>query len=329
MTKSAILILAHKAPQQLARLVSRLQCDYFDIFIHVDSKSDINPFHEAITEHNVIWIEKRINTRLMNFSLIDATMSLIESALSHGIYSYFILLTGQDYPIKSNLYIQTFLERNYPMDFIDMYSVEEAPKKGIKGVNHLGRYYFSQRLRDVLSRLVGVKFFYSNQGKFVRALAFIYDRIMTFLLYQPRKAIAKTLYTYSAGSHFWMLTESSVKLLLDIYNQDNHLKQIFRHVNVPEESYCQTVLSVKENLILPNEYHQILSPENHMDNPAMRLIKWYEDGRPILYHPAIWRKKDIKFIMEAKALFARKFDNAVDDDVMDEIDRCITESHND
>ena len=42
--KIAHLILTHKNPKQLERLLNALQHDAFDFFIHVDRKTDIEPF---------------------------------------------------------------------------------------------------------------------------------------------------------------------------------------------------------------------------------------------------------------------------------------------
>lgn len=44
-----------------------------------------------------------------------------------------------------------------------------------------------------------------------------------------------------------------------------------------------------------------------MDNPALRLIKWYENGVHTSGHPADWQPSDFSTIANANALFARKF----------------------
>ena len=52
MDKIAILILAHKNPHQLARLITCFNDCRYDIYIHIDKKVDISPFKEAITARN-------------------------------------------------------------------------------------------------------------------------------------------------------------------------------------------------------------------------------------------------------------------------------------
>lgn len=324
MDKIAILILAHKNPTQLSHLVARLDCSHFDLFIHVDSKSEIRPFMDACSTSTskLVWVRKRIDTNLMTFSLIDATMSCVTEAIScHQDYKYYILITGQDYPIKSNNYIYDTLMSSYPMDFIDMYGLIDARNHGVQWVEHLGHSYFSQRLRHYIRKTIGNSFYFSPRGKIVKAPAIIYDKFMSHLRYTPRKAIAKTEYTYSAGSHFWTLTDTSIMFIKDRYENDKHINSIFRHTPVPEESYFQTILSAKRDLRLPEMYDQFKSAEKKMDNPALRLIKWYENGVHTSGHPALWKKEDFAFIQSAKALFARKFDENTDIDIYTLIDK--------
>ena len=274
MDRIAILILAHKMPNQLQRLVNRLKNDYFDIFIHIGKQFDIKPFQEVVSGENVHWVDDRKETGIYSFSLIEATMSLLGDALKTRPYKYYVLLTGQDYPIKSNDEIYKCLLDSYPMDYIDMYGCDEGYSKGIDWVGSLGKTYFAQGLRNKLSKLVGNQFYFSPKGRSIRAIAVVCDYIMTVLGFVPRDAIKKTKYTYSAGSHFWMLTDSSAKFLYNCYITDDNINRIFKYAPAPEESYCQTILSAKPDIRLPDIYSQLKSHDLHMDGPHLRLIKW-------------------------------------------------------
>ena len=52
------LILAHKNPQQLYRLIKALDDGKSQFFIHVDSKTAIEPFTALFQEEHVIFIDK-------------------------------------------------------------------------------------------------------------------------------------------------------------------------------------------------------------------------------------------------------------------------------
>ena len=323
--KIAILILGHKLPHQMARLVKRLDDVRFDIFIHIDAKVPIEPFKESVSGccsiSTIYFVEDRIKTYFFDYSLVEATCKCADLAVRTGKYKYFILLTGQDFPIKSNDFIYNKLMASYPMCWIDMYDVEEASKHGVKWVNKIGFSYTSQRARRGLLSLVGSKFYFSPSGKIVKLFAVIYDKIQTICSYVPRNELKKLSYKYSAGSHFWMLPDIAVTHILNNFKKDKALTKIFRHIAAPEESYFQTSLSAMEGLLLPDEFIQFSSPQNEMDNPSLRLIKWYEHGIKTDGHPAIWKLEDLSFIMQSKSLFARKFDETVDSGIIDQFER--------
>lgn len=111
MRRIAILIIAHNRPKQLLRLIESLDIDRFDFFIHIDGKTEISQFSDLMKLDNVIFLKKRVRTFLDDFSLVEATMNLLEEALSRN-YVYYCLLSGQDYPIKVlNTYMINLLVR--------------------------------------------------------------------------------------------------------------------------------------------------------------------------------------------------------------------------
>lgn len=326
MKKIAVLILAHKYPKQLERLLIHMDDVRFDFYIHVDAKSPIAPFQylKQVTKHSkVIFTKNRIKTYFNDFSLVEATCSIMTEATSKNEpYMYYVLLTGQDYPIKSNNHIYQTLTENYPMSYIDMYGVEYAFNNGVKWVGRIGYKYFSQSFRRKILNLVGNKFYFSRKGTMVKILPVMYDKVMTTIGYSPRKKISQTAYIYSAGSHFWILPNIAVQHILDKFETDSNINNIFRHISAPEESYFQTVLSTMKDLRLPCKMlDQFSTPEKEMDNPALRLIKWYENGIHTNGHPAIWNTDDIDTIDNAKALFARKFDMNINSDIIDYLDK--------
>lgn len=325
MRKIAILILAHRYTEQLRRMVQRLDCEYFDVYLHVDAKSNIAPFIKGLTgamkTSKLAFVTQRIPTYLNDFSLVDATCASLHEAIEGDDYQYFALLTGQDYPIKSNQTIYETLTAAYPMSFIDMYGAEEAFRKGVQWVEHIGQYYYSQQLRKRMLRLVGQKAYNSKCGKLLRGIAVAYDRVRTLAGCSPREEIKDAGYVYSAGSHFWILPDVAAKHLLNVWKNDAKLNRIFHHIAAAEESYFQTALSTFDGLQLPADmYEQFESEEKEMDNPALRLIKWYENGVKTNGHPAIWNIEDVQTLSHARALFARKFDAATDSAILDYID---------
>lgn len=106
----AYLILAHKAPSHLVRLVTRLQGPECTFVIHLDGKSvgpDWDEACEKLRQPNILWAE-RIDCEWGDFSLVQATLNAIGKLYaSVRPFDFAVLLSGQDYPVKSNGYIES------------------------------------------------------------------------------------------------------------------------------------------------------------------------------------------------------------------------------
>ena len=69
----AYLILPFQFPESLARLVNRLDSPNVHFFIHVDGKSDIQPFLRALPPaENVHYTEVRSKMHWRGFALVEA-----------------------------------------------------------------------------------------------------------------------------------------------------------------------------------------------------------------------------------------------------------------
>jgi len=112
--KIAMLILAHQNPEMLKRLVRALDDARFDIFIHIDEGSKIEDFDfsEKRTRHsNLFIVPNRIRSRWGDISLFDAMVGLYQYAMEQGHYDWFITLSGEDYPIRSNDEIYEYITK--------------------------------------------------------------------------------------------------------------------------------------------------------------------------------------------------------------------------
>ena len=77
MKKKTYIILAHKAPDQLKRLIDRLNDEDSFFFIHIDKKSYIEPFTECVVGNNIKFITNRINCLWGDFSQVIATLGFL------------------------------------------------------------------------------------------------------------------------------------------------------------------------------------------------------------------------------------------------------------
>jgi hypothetical protein len=122
--KIAHLILTHKNPQQLERLVKALQHEQFDFYIHIDKKSDIQPFTYLAAQPNVFFIQNRTKIYWAGWGTIQATINGFEEILPKK-YDYINVISGQDFPLKSADHIYRYLLERKGKEFITCESMDD------------------------------------------------------------------------------------------------------------------------------------------------------------------------------------------------------------
>lgn len=108
------LVLVHQSPPMLAILLERLQDSNNHFVIHVDAKEDIHPFKNAVRDiGNCHFIQNRYESTWGSFALVEATleaMSYVRNVLRKR--QRIILLSGADFPIRNNQFINDFLAKD-------------------------------------------------------------------------------------------------------------------------------------------------------------------------------------------------------------------------
>src|ERR1700728_2180849 len=98
------ILLVHKDPDQVRRLVDRLSSDESYFYIHVDKDVDISLFKKELEGlENVYFLEneQREYGTWVDIGIVEATINALKQILKDKREGYCVLLSGQDYPIKS------------------------------------------------------------------------------------------------------------------------------------------------------------------------------------------------------------------------------------
>ena len=119
--KIGILILAHSNSDQLKLLVDSLKNDFI-LFIHIDAKSTISQY--IFSEYKDVFVMKKHKIYWGSYDMIVATLDLFKWAYSYGC-DYYMLISGSDFPIKSNQEIIHEIKENQDVNFI---SYEKLPR---------------------------------------------------------------------------------------------------------------------------------------------------------------------------------------------------------
>jgi hypothetical protein len=123
--KIAHLILTHKNPVQLERLLNALRHECFDFYIHVDKKVDIQPFLYLSQQPNVFFIKKRTRVAWGDFGTIQATINGFREILPLHRHDYINVISGQDFPVRSAGFIHQYIADRKGQEFITCQSMDD------------------------------------------------------------------------------------------------------------------------------------------------------------------------------------------------------------
>ncbi len=121
MTSLNYIILAHKNPEQIKRLVNRLKHKNVNFYIHVDKSIPLKPFSDALTDIDKIYLlndEERVTCHWADLGMVLGTIECIKRILSDGRSGYAVLLSGQDYPLYNSTEIFEFFKHNNGLHYI-------------------------------------------------------------------------------------------------------------------------------------------------------------------------------------------------------------------
>ena len=311
---NAVLIMCHKNPEQVNRLIDKCLCKNTKVFLHCDSKmGDVCCFERE----GVYLTDRRIHGELDTRSLVDIAMLMIQKAkqveTEENIhFDYYLLLSGQDYLIKPMRWINEQLKKAYPTPFIDCtpYSTDNwlyhkfCSSKRLLGFNkwvsgHIPKKSALYPVRALL-RIVGVVW------KKALSVFHITDR---------HKLKGVDLY---GGSAWWILPDKAIDYLFN--NFKSELSEKLLATFTPEETYFQTMLmqSPLKELVAVN-------PTDMVAQNCKTWAYFFDENKSFKGHPYIFTKDEYQKLITSDRWIARKFDITVCSEIFDLLDKYLIE----
>lgn len=274
MERHAYLILAHADAEQLQRLVEALDDPRNDIYIHIDAKSDISLFEGISTRRaRLDFIAERVDVRWGHTSVMHAEYALFR-CVAGGAYSRIHLLSGADFPLRSQDYIHRFFSTRRNEEFIEILDMDPEARWG--EISKKMRVY-NPFMAQGASRTAWV-------GRL-----FVWIRRMSMMV-QTVVGVRRR-YTFNdlrKGAEWVSVTQEFVDALM---SHEMQIKREYRLTNCCDEIYKQTVA-------WNTHFRQRLSTMG-----SLRLID-FDRGNG--YSPYTWRESDIEELAASDALFVRK-----------------------
>lgn len=297
------LILAHKNPLQLSRMIERLDDGASKFFIHLDAKTPIEPFTACLEGGHIRFIEPRERCVWGDFSIVRATIRLMEAASNEQ--GLFILMSGQDYPIQSQGYINDFLERNKEFDFIEIEPLEEKWKP--KMVKDKLEHYHILHSEERGHSNCYAPFSHCSVFQKVRTLTHLLkgrlSRKNFRLLCSLPKRVAPFERQY-AGSQFWAFSERTFYAVLNYIREHKAaLEGYYKYTSSPDEIYFHSVLM---NLVAKDSTIKL--------KEQITYVNYFRKNN-------VFVTEDFDKLTSAKGkLFARKFDTDIDIEILNKLD---------
>jgi hypothetical protein len=280
----AHIILTHKNPDQLVRLIKTLQHPQFDFFIHLDGKVQLSELDSLKEFANVTFITNRIACNWGGFTILQAIFISISQILNSGVkYDFINLLSGQDYPIISTQHIYDYLNERKGKNFIS-FDAEHDSDWWKTALDRFAKYHFTDL---------------NFKGKFFA------EKIINMIT--PARKFPEYTNLYGGNkSTWWTLSTDCAAYLTEKFYSNQKLSSFLKYCWGTDEFVIPT-------LIMNSQFKE------HVVNDNLRYIDWSE-GNP---NPKLLDLNDFENIRNSNMLFARKFDVYHDQSIMDKIDESI------
>lgn len=291
--KHAYLIMAHKEPYNLRKLLELLDDENNDIFIHIDIKSTILHKEEIMKwcSKSKICFVQQTNVQWAAYSGIKCEIILLEEAVK-GNYDYYHLLSGQDLPLVSQKNIHRFFEENKGKEFVSLYDRKDLDWR-IQALYERVCYWHMKELGD--------RFSSAFMKKVVEIFSKVWLKVQKLLHIKRDIKIEEVVF----GKNWFSITNEFAHYVLE---QKKEIEKVFKYTASGDEMFLQYLL-VKS----PYKDNNYITDKDS----SMRYVDWTRSVNKA--NPHIWEAGEFNELINCGYLFARKFDSTIDKTIIDNI----------
>ena len=297
----AYIILAHKNPLQLKRLLKSLSYECVDFFIHIDKRVDKKHFLDITTNNDIsrfFWVDN-VDSPWGSFGLVEAVLNALNDIInSNNYYDNIIVLSGQDYPIQKNKNITEYFKKNSHKSHVSYFECVYDPQQ-------------EKWKNDILIERLGKTIL--SIGKYNIRIKndtlLLIEKVLSLFYNGNRIVLAKRsqVERFFADSQWFSLSHHAADFIVKYVKNNQTYVNFFKKTYIPDEIFFQTIL-------LNSKDHSIIS---NLVNSSLHYIDW---TRPEIYHPMIFSQTDFANLVSSEKMFARKFDITICIRILDMID---------
>lgn len=261
----AYVILAHKNPAQVKRLVLALKSESSSFFIHIDQRADAvyQQLKQELASVPNVHFTPRYKCWWGSFEIVKAAIVGLETALKSRLeFTHAVLLSGQDYPIKPVSAIEDFFADNSEKQFFEYFPLYAHNRWD----DMQGSYAPKQRIEH-WHFMIRSKFFHiPNRRKF---------------------PLGHVPY---GGSQWWALSRECAAYVVGFIQNNPKYVRFMSHVFIPDDFFFQCiVMNSPLRYSVVNDHLRFIDWEN--PNPLLPATILTEHFDRLAQDPALFARK--------------------------------------
>lgn len=230
----AYFILVHRLPEQFKRLFKAIHHPENHYLIHIDKKIDDQSrktIEAFLTEYQNTHLMESSNVAWGGYSMIQAELNGMKHLLRlNKTWDFFINLSGQDHPLKSQDIIRSFLTKNRKNNYIRIIDQAKERPETMNRIEH----HFTE----------------NNTG---------------FTEVKNKRKFLNNTVPYIGGQ--WMILTRSCCEFICNSGESRKFEEFYKNTLIADESFFQTLLmntSFKENLINDDKRAIVWIPDGNI-----------------------------------------------------------------
>lgn len=288
--KHAYLIMAHSDFFILEKLISLIDHERNDIYIHIDKKVKNFDFEHYLNlvKKSKIYFTDRIDVRWGHYSLVETEMILLKESAKKKYYFYH-LLSGVDLPLKTQKEIHNFFDK-YPNKQFIHFGTEFQCEQRKYCIEY---YHFNKYIRtNSHSKFQSLYNHFNYNFKKLQSKLNIkryWDKGIELKFGTNWFSINHELAEYIISNHKW-------------------INKTFKHTHCSDELFLQTLVY---NSPFKEQVYK-LELNDDLSN-CLRYIDW-DRGNPYTF-----RSSDFESFLMRNEFFARKFSSSIDEEIINKL----------
>jgi hypothetical protein len=283
----AYLIMAHKNPSQIEKLIRRIDHPQFDVYIHLDKKTNIEDYAHLENLNRAYFIQNRLKVTWGGISIPDAVLASMQEIIATGReYDFITLMSGQDYTLRDPEEIYSYFNKRKGKNFLYLESL--ISPWWHEAIKRIDRY-------DMVN--------YPFRGRY--RLQWLMNAFL------PKKKFPLPYILYGGPRAAWFtITIECAQYIIRVMKEYPQIRKFFYYTWGADEFIFPTIImnsEFKKTVVIDNDF---------------LYVDWSQGGSS----PKILTKDDFHVMKKSCCYFARKFDKDIDEEIFDLLDKMVTNS---